>query len=192
MPKAHPPSAGAPWPPVSGNVRSAHISFIQIDKQIKNNMEETIVAISMLMSGLLIALIGFGIIKLKAKKPEDDEQMISLRKKFGKFFKIGGIMILIIGAFLIIAPNSNNESSNWSQSQKEEMKKQVINSSNFLQRINSDTANLVATCFVEKYTEKFTLQESWAQDKMTQEQRLELIMPIMQECFEIYGIKTNK
>lgn len=153
---------------------------------------DTIVAISILMSGLLITLIGFDIIKLKAKKPEDEEQMIFWRKKFGKFFKIGGFLILIIGVFLIIAPDSNKEPANWSQSQKDEMKKQVIIGSNFLQSINSDTANLVATCFVDKYTEKFTLQESYAQDTMTQDQRLKLILPIMQECFDLYGIKKSK
>ena len=153
---------------------------------------DTIVAISTLVSGLLITLIGFDIIKLKAKKPEDEERMIVWRKKFGKFFKIGGIVILILGILLLIAPGSEKEPANWTQSQKEEMKQQIINSSNFLQSINPDTANLVVTCFADKYTEKFTLQDSWEQDKMTQEQVMELTMPIMRECFELYGIEINK
>ena len=158
-------------------------------------MTETIdivVAISMLLSGLFITLIGFDIIKLKAKKPEDEERMIEWRKKFGKFFKIGGIVILVIGVFLLIAPDSNNEPANWTQSQKDQMKQQVLSSSNFLQSINPDTADLVVTCFVDKYTDKFTLQESWEQDKMTQEQVMELTMPIMRECFELYGIELGK
>ena len=158
-------------------------------------MTETIdllVSICMLLSGLLITLIGFGIIKLKAKKPEDEERMIVWRKKFGRLFKIGGIVILIIGVFLLIAPDSNKEHGNWTQSQKEQLKQQVINSSKFLQSINPDTADSVATCFVDKYTKKFTLQESWEQDKMTQEQVIKLTMPIMRECFESYGIKLDK
>lgn len=153
---------------------------------------DTIVVLSMLVSGLLITLIGYDIIKLKVKKPEDEERMIVWRKKFGKFFKIGGIGILIIGVFLIFAPNFSNKTANWTQSQKEEMKKQVLNSSNYLRSINPDTANLVVTCFVDKYTEKYTLQDSWNQDKMAQEQMMELTMPIMKECFELYGIKTIK
>ena len=153
---------------------------------------DLIVAISMLLSGLFITLIGFDIIKLKAKKTEDEERMIEWRKKFGKFFKIGGIVILIIGVFLFIVPDSNNEPANWTQSQKDQMKQQVINSSNFLQSINPDTADLVVTCFVDKYTEKFTLKESWEQDKMTQEQVMELTMPIMRECFDLYGIQLGK
>jgi hypothetical protein len=153
---------------------------------------DNIVAISMLMSGIFITLIGFDIIKLKAKKPEDEERMIVWRKKFGKYFKIGGIGILIIGVFLIFASNSNNKPANWTQSQKEEMKKQVINSSNFLQSINPDTADLIVTCIVDKYTVKYTLQESWEQDKMPQEQIMELTMPIWKECLELYNIQTNK
>ena len=72
------------------------------------------------------------------------------------------------------------------------MKEQVFNSSNFLKSIDPDTADLVVSCFVDKYTEKFTIKESWEQDKMTQEQIMELTMPIMKECFELYGIKTNQ
>jgi hypothetical protein len=158
-------------------------------------MTETIdlvFAISMLLSGLFITFIGFDIIKLKAMKSEDEKRMIEWRKKFGKFFKIGGILILISGVFLLIAPDSDNEPTKWSQSQKDQMKQQVINSSNFLQSINSDTADLVVTCFIDKYTEKFTLKESWEQDKMTQEQVLELTMPIMRECFKLYGIQLDK
>ena len=153
---------------------------------------DLIVAISMLLSGLFITLIGFDIIKLKAKKTEDEARMVEWRKKFGKFFKIGGIVILIIGVFLLIALDSESEPANWTQSQKDQMKQQVINSSNFLQSINPDTADLVVTCFVDKYTEKFTLKESWEQDKMTQEQVIKLTMPIMRECFESYGIKLDK
>ncbi len=153
---------------------------------------DLIVAISMLLSGLFITLIGFNIIKLKPKRPEDEERMIEWRKKFGKFFKIAGIVILIIGVFLLIAPDSDNEPANWTQSQKDQMKQQVINSSNFLQSMNTDTADMVVTCFVEKYTGIFTIQESREQDKMTQEQIMELVMPIWNECFQLYGIQINK
>lgn len=153
---------------------------------------DLIVAISMLLSGLFITLIGFDIIKLKTKKPEGEEKMIVWREKFGKFFKIGGTVILIIGVFLLIAPDSDNEPAKWTQSQKDEMKQQVINSSIFLQSMNPDTADLVVSCFVDKYTEKFSLQDSWEQDKMPQEQIMELTMPIMRECFEIFNIQIDK
>ena len=150
------------------------------------------IAISMLISGIYMTLVGFNIIKLKAKKAEDVEKMKVWHQKFDKFFKIGGITILIIGIFLLIAPKIDSETENWTLSQKDQMKEQVFNSSNFLKSIDPDTADLVVSCFVDKYTEKFTIKESWEQDKMTQEQIMELTMPIMKECFELYGIKTNQ
>jgi hypothetical protein len=142
--------------------------------------------------GLLTMLIGFDIIKLKAKKPEDEERMIVWRKKFGNFFKIGGILLLIMGVFLLIMSDLDNEPANWTQSQKDQLKQQVINSSNFLQSINPDTADMVGKCVVDKYTEKFSLKDYKEQDKMSQDQIMELVAPIWKECFELYGIQLNK
>jgi len=153
---------------------------------------DIIFAISMLIGGLIMTMIGFDIIKLKAKKQEDEERLKIWKIKFGRFFRIGGIVILIIGIFLIIIPDFNPESKTWTKSQKIEMKKEIINSSNTLKSMNPDTADLVVTCFVEKYTDKFTLQESWDQENMTDDQIGNLTMLMMNECFELYGIKTNK
>ncbi len=153
---------------------------------------DLILALCMLLSGLLITLIGFDVIKLKTKNSVDEERMNVWRKRFGNFFKIAGIIVLTIGVYLIIMPNSNNKPENWTQSQKEAMKNQVINSSYFLKNMNPDSADLIVSCFVNKYTEKYTLKESWEQDKMTLEQLKELTSPLMEECFELYGIKTNK
>ena len=150
------------------------------------------IAISMLISGIYMTLVGFNIIKLKAKKAEDVEKMKVWHQKFDKFFKIGGITLLTIGIFLLIAPDSDNEYENWTLSQKEQMKEQIFNSSNFLKNMNPDTADLVLSCYVENYTEKFTLKEAWEQDKMTQEQIMEITMPIMKDCLNLYGIKTNQ
>ena len=69
---------------------------------------------------------------------------------------------------------------------------QIINSSNYLKSINPDTARLVSKCFVDKYTEKYTIEDSWKQDKMTQEQIMQITMPIMKECLKQYGLKINE
>ena len=71
---------------------------------------DIIVAISMLLNGIFITMIGFEIIKLKAKKPEDEDRMIVWRKKWGVYFKIVGIVILILAVFLLIAPYLNSNS----------------------------------------------------------------------------------
>lgn len=155
-----------------------------------NEIIEKGIAISMLISGIYMTLIGFNVIKLTPKKAEDVEKIKVWHQKFDKFFKIGGITILIISILLLIAPVSDND--NWTPSQKNQMKVLILNSSNFLKSIHPDTADLVTSCFVDKYTEKYTLKESWEQEKMTQEQIMELTLPILYECFDLHGIKTNQ
>ncbi len=151
---------------------------------------DTGIAVGMLISGSYMTLVGFHIIKLKPKKTEDVARLKVWHKKFDKFFKIAGISVLIIGIFLLITPHPKNE--DWTLSQKEQMKEQILNSSNFLKSINPDTADLVASCFVNKYSEKFTLNESWEHNKMTQEQIMELAAPIINECCILYGIEINQ
>jgi len=153
----------------------------------------------LIFGGLYSALLGFKVINHKKDNPVFQEKMGKWHQKFDKFMKIGGIALMIWGIFNLIIPSLNpyhidnkDEKKGWTIEQKEQMIKQVINSSNLLKSINQDTARLVAKCFVDKYTEKFTLEESWKQDKMTQEQVMPIIMPLIQNCMHLYGIKTEK
>ncbi len=147
----------------------------------------------LIFGGLYAALLGFKVINPK----KDDPKMIKWHQKFGKFMKIGGIALMIWGVFNLIIPSLNpynfdnkDEKKEWTSEQKEQMMQQVINSSNLLKSTNPDTARLVAKCFVDKYTEKYTLEESWKHDKMSQEQMMPIIMPLIQDCLHQYGIKT--
>jgi len=113
--------------------------------------------------------------------------------------KIGGIVLLIIGLLYVVFPsinalnfNNNKAKGDWTQEQKDEMVIKVINSINSHNSINSDTVKLISKCFVDKYTAKYTLDDAWKQDKMTQEQQMNIAQPIMLDCLKQYGIKTNK
>ena len=156
-------------------------------------------AFIMIFGGGYLALLGFKIVNPQKDNPEHQEKMIKWHKKFGGFAKIGGIGLLIWGTLNLIYPDLNafnfdnkKESKNWTQEQKDQLVLQVINGSNYLKSLNPDTANLVAKCFVDKYTDKFTLDDAWEQDKMPQEQVVELTLPIMNECFEQYGLQSLK
>jgi hypothetical protein len=148
----------------------------------------------LIFGGLYAALLGFKVINPK----KDNPKMIKWHQKFDKFMKIGGIALMIWGIFNVIVPSLNsynldnkNEKKEWTNEQKEQMIKQVINSSRLLKSINQDTASLVAKCFVDKYTTKFTLEESWEQDKMPQEQVMPLVKPLIIDCMHQYGLKTE-
>lgn len=65
-------------------------------------------AIMALIGGIYIALIGFNVIKFKAKKSEDEEKMNLWHKKFDLFFKIAGIIVFLIGILQLIIYNFIN------------------------------------------------------------------------------------
>jgi hypothetical protein len=151
----------------------------------------------MIFGGGYLALLGFRIINPKKDNPVHQEKMIKWHAKFGSFAKYVGTALVIWGIINLVYPDLNafsfkikTDNAPWTQEQKSEMKRQVLNSSKYLQSINPDTADLVLTCYVDKYTEKFTVKEFREQDKLTQDQLMKKIMPIIKECFKQYGLKT--
>lgn len=55
----------------------------------------------MLLGGLYASLLGFKVVKLKVK-PEDQEKLNIWYQKFGSLMKIGGILMIVLGLFLLI------------------------------------------------------------------------------------------
>jgi hypothetical protein len=154
-------------------------------------------AFILIFFGGYISLLGFKIIKPKKDNPEFQNKMIKWHKKFGNLAKYGGIALVIWGILNLVFPSLNpynfenrKVKKEGTTEQKEQLMNQVINSSNLLKSINQDTAKFVAKCFVDKYTEQFTLEESWKQDKMPQEQVMQIVMPIIKDCMHQYGLKT--
>jgi hypothetical protein len=149
-----------------------------------------------IFGGGYLALLGFRVIKPKKDNPVNEEKMIRWHSKFGRFAKYGGIALVIWGIIILVYPDLNafnleskTVNKAWTLEQKSAMKLQVFNSSRYLQSINRDTADLVLTCYVDKYAEIYSVNDYNEQNKMTQDQVLKL-MPIIKECFKKYGLKT--
>jgi hypothetical protein len=152
-----------------------------------------------IFGGGYLTLLGFKVINPQKKNAEHQEKMIIWHKKFGAFTKYGGIALVIWGILNIVYPELNAfnfetkiANKTWTQTQKDEMKQSLIKSSAYLMSINPDTADLVSSCFVEKYTKLFTIKDYLDHDKLPQEKYIEITMPIIKECFEQYGLKTLK
>jgi hypothetical protein len=151
-----------------------------------------------LSGGIYLTLLGFKIYKPRMKSPEEQEKMNNWHIKFGTFAKYGGIALTLWGVINLTNSDLNPfnfekhvVTNSWTQEKKDEMKHQVIQSSNYLQSLHPDTANLIVSCFVEKYTNKFTIEDAKSQEKMNQEQVLELTMPLFKESLDEFGIKTK-
>ena len=134
---------------------------------------------SLIISGFFITLVGFNVIKLKGT-----EKFLS-NKKFRIFSKIFGIITLLYGILLVATVNSNS-TQEWTQEQKEQMKKEILANSQYFQSMNPDTADMILTCFVDKYTEKYTLEDAKEQEKMSESEIEKIVRPIFLECFKKY------
>ena len=158
-----------------------------------------ILTFTSILGGIYISLLGFKIITPKKNDSEYQVRITKWHKKFGTFAKIGGIFLVLIGTMNLVFPETSaynldnkQKSKTWPQEQKDKFKLQIINGSNFLKSINPDTADLVAKCFVDKYSAKYTIDDLWELDKMPQDTVLKLTMPMMKECLKQYGIKTSE
>lgn len=153
-------------------------------------------SIVMLVGGAYIALMGFKIINPQKKKPEHEERMIQWHKKFGRFAKIGGIALFLWGVLNLVFPDLNAFSSlenpveqEWTVADMEKFKQEMISNSNYLSSMNPDTANLVATCFTEKYTEKYSIRDYIELGAKQSEEIQQVIVPILNECLVLYGLE---
>ena len=154
--------------------------------------------LTVLFGGVYLTLLGFKIYNPRKNNPEQQERMIKWHSKFGNFAKYVGIALILWGIINLTYPDLNpfkieskEVNNSWTQERKDVMKHQVIEGSNYLKSLHPDTANLIASCFVEKYTKKFTFEDAWAQEEMTQEQVIKLTMPLFEECFNELGIKRK-
>lgn len=157
-----------------------------------------IYVIAVLFGGVYLSLLGFKIYNPQKNDPEQQERMIKWHDKFGNYAKYGGIALIFWGVINLTNPDLNpfnfereEVNTGWTQERKEVMKQQIIKGSNYLKSLPLDSANLITSCYVEKYTRKFTFEDAWAQEKMTQEQVLELTIPLFEECINELGIERK-
>ena len=142
----------------------------------------SIIAIS---GGIYLTLLGFKKIR---SKPEHRERMELWHKKFGGFAKYGGITLIIIGVFnfVINIVDLDTDDKNWTEKQKIKMIENTIESSSYLKSLDTEVSYLIAKCFVDNYTEKFTLAEAWEHDELPPHEIDEIVMPMITECIDKY------
>lgn len=149
-------------------------------------------AVIWILGGIYISLLAFKVIKHKNNSAEKQEKWNQWHSKFGLIAKVCGILLVVFGVLTLLSSSFQTkkqvDKNGWTVEQKEVMAASVIKSSTVLTSINRDTANLVAKCFVEKYTQLYTFDEATAQDKMLEEQKAKFVLPLITDCFKQYGL----
>ncbi len=138
-----------------------------------------------IFGGIYLTLLGFRKIK---NKPEHRERMELWHNKFGGFAKYGGIALIIIGVFnfVINVADLDTDDKNWTEKQKIKLIENTIESSSYLKSLDPEISNLIAKCFVDNYTEKYTLAEAWEHDELPPHEIEEIVIPMINECIDKY------
>jgi len=110
-----------------------------------------------------------------------------IRRKYSTVF-LTIATILLIGAFSLIVFHGNHEVNSWTNEQKEEMIKKIMESSIFIHGIRTDTARLVSECFINKYTSNYTPMQMREHNKMSNEDISRITSVLMIECLKKYGL----
>jgi hypothetical protein len=144
-----------------------------------------ITSIVAIFGGIYLMLLGFKKIR---NKPEHRERMELWHKKFGGFAKYGGIALIIIGVFnfIINVADLDTDDKNWTEKQKIKMIEQTIESSAYLKSLDPELANSIAKCFVDNYTEKYTLTEAWEHDELPPQDMEQIVTPLINGCIGKY------
>jgi hypothetical protein len=146
----------------------------------------TIIVIALLIitgsSILLIAIFGGRLMTLKGKV-----KLEVVRRKYNTLLLTIGVLLLL-GAFSIIAFSGNGSSNQWTSEEKEQMVRKIMESSIFVHGIGADTARLVSECFIEKYTASYTHEQMKEQNKMSNEEISKLTSKFMIDCLKKYGL----
>jgi hypothetical protein len=96
------------------------------------------------------------------------------------------IALTLLGLLLITCKSPKKEET-WTEAQKEQVKRDMINSSAYLKSISSDTADIIATCSVEKIAKKFTPQEMielTSNFKSNKDSVANILQPLIQDCMK--------
>ena len=147
-------------------------------------MTNFIISINLIISGIILLITSTGLMRI-SKNSE-------CLAKYRVLMIICGLFCVSSGLF-IFTPIDNNKSdkqSEWSITEKNEIKEIIRANSKPLQEINFDTANLILDCFINKYTLKYSKDDAWEQEKAHSEGR-SVISPLMDSCLNSFLMKNR-
>ena len=149
------------------------------------NILNLIIIILFIIIGSVILF--FAIFGTRLLNFHGNDKVEIFRQKYNTVI-FSGAIILLIGAFSLMVFHGNNDDTNWTKEQKEEMVRKIMEGSIFIHGIGADTARLVSECFINKYTGMYTPRQMREQNKMSNEDISRLTSAMMIECLRKFGL----
>lgn len=142
---------------------------------------------------ILFILLGSLLIILKAAETSfaGKPRLAAWIAEYGSTGFYTGIIMIVLAIALVVRP-AVMLSDRWHEDEKEQMIGKLMESSEILRHMDSDTARMVAECFIDKYTHQFTPSQMKEQNKLTEEQISAITDPIMNDCLRKYGFLQNQ
>ncbi len=142
---------------------------------------------------IVLILLGSLLIILKAAETlfAGKPRLAAWIAEYGSTGFYTGIIMIILAIALVARP-AVMHSDRWHEDEKEQMIGKLMESSEILRHMDTDTARMVAECFIDKYTHQYTPSQMKEQNKLTEEQISEITDPIMNDCLRKYGFLQNQ
>jgi hypothetical protein len=151
--------------------------------------------------GLFLILISYKILHIKFKDSIKQERLNQWYIRNTKKTKIIGFIMIIWAILNFLFPNLNpyygaekkqeqpaKSMIEWTSELKLSMKKDILSGSKKLQSMNTDTASIVLDCFVEKYTQQYSVQDYSNIYKLSSIELQKIVNPIMSRCYAESGV----
>lgn len=141
-----------------------------------------------LLGGVFIFLLAFKIYQPKQKTEKDKERFERWHDKFGTFLKIMSIVLIINGAYDLIANNpdrykiGNSEKTEWTESDRQELIDRCIQQAGQTANKYPSIASEYCECSIDKIMKSMSYMEYVENSEKSTEEQMGELMPLIQSC----------
>jgi len=142
------------------------------------------------LGGVYMFLLSFKIYKPKHKTEEQRERMKKWHEKLGSFMKIASVILIINGAYDLIARNSDRykigqtEKTEWSASDNQVLVENCMRDAKTTATNYPIITREYCECSMGKIMSEITYTAYVESLKKPTDEQLKIIMPLIQECVD--------
>jgi hypothetical protein len=141
-----------------------------------------------LLFGVFVFLFAFKIYKPKQTTEKEKERMERWHEKFGTFLKIASFLLIINGAYDLIANNQdryrigNTEKTEWAEWDRQELIERCVREAGTTANIYPAITREYCECSIDKIMTTMSYMEYVENSEKPTDEQLSEIMPLIQSC----------